>query len=659
MRFYTKTIFFLLFMSVVHASAENYFKDKPGFIEQNLKIAQYDIDTSAVAVVLYEKYDYDLTGTTNVIECKVRKVIRILKKGGVQHGNVDLPLYYSHSHSAKIKKISGTTYNLEGGKVTEQPLDAENIFKGSYEHLKEKKFSMPAVREGSIIDYSYVIEEEFSRNFCNWEIQENIPKLHSEIELLAPYTIEIVMLSQYAPVFTKTEAENEDTISSDAVSKAELIRNIITGKRLIRKNIPAITNEPFVANINNYRERIQFFIKGFISSGGLTERYDTWDKINDFLLKSPKFGKAILGRQPLVSAKTAQLTNGENDELEKAKKIYQYVRDSVTAHGQNHLLIENGPGDVLQNKTGTSSEINMLLVCMLRSADIDCSPVILSTKENGQATDVFPDIDRFNYTVCEARIDGHKYYLDASGKFAPFGLLPENCYNGYARIVDKESAEIAFSPDAAKERFGLTITTTDNSIDNYVLSATCSFGPFSAMRYRQIWNNDSDEIKKYCTALVKQLPFHAHLANYSVQNLTDPGLQLLLSINVTVDWPKDVTTLYFAPYYSYFETNPFKNEVRKYNVELPYAYYVTYSCRLKLPAGYDAEDIMPPLTLNFDNNAQCIDKANYDPVTNTLFVSSTVHMFKAVFTKEEYPGLKEFFDKMFVDQQKNLVIKKL
>ncbi len=655
MRFYTKIICLLLLLHTLQAHARNYFKDKPDFIERNLKRSCYDIDTSAAAVVLYEKYDFDLSGGRNIMTFKVRRVIKILKKSGISNADINVVVYHIRNRYSKISKISGTTYNLDSGVVTTQKLDADNTSSGTYDKIKEKKFSMPSVHEGSIIDYTFEMEIELSRSFGRWDIEAQAPKLYSETELIFPATMKILTLQQRVHEFAEHVDEKVDSLLPDAYIINEASIGRLYDKRYVRRNIKAITKEPYIYNINNFKEQMSFYIDGV--ENGITNDSYSWEKANDILLTSDDYYKAITKKDREVSGRADALTSNLTEDLQKAMKIYAFVRDSVRTNGEKGIQAKKAPGEVLADKAGSEAEVNMLLATMLRSAGITCDPLVLSTRDNGRVSELYPDLNRFNYTICAVIINDKTYYLDASGRYNPFGVLSEKCYNGYARVIAKHGRAAILSPNNAREIASYKIATDNNSDTGYVLSVTCAFGTWSGLHHRQKWNTDSAELKDYISNLFKDIPLSLHLKSYEVQNMKDPDSPLVLVVHASTDWRE---LNYLDPYlYKYFSKNPLINESRQYPVEMPYVYDITCTGELRLPAGYSIEDTLAPSKGNLDYSAIFTNSVKYNRADNILSVSAHFETKKTQFPTEDYPSLKYFFDKLIASQQKTLAIKKL
>ena len=64
---------------------------------------------------------------------------------------------------------------------------------------------------------------------------------------------------------------------------------------------------------------------------------------------------------------------------------------------------------------------------------------MLSTKSHGYTHEIYPILERFNYVICDAKIEDKDYYLDASNSSLSFGQLHWKCYNGHARVINEAS----------------------------------------------------------------------------------------------------------------------------------------------------------------------------------------------------------------------------
>ena len=85
---------------------------------------------------------------------KRQKRIKILDKKAFGLATVQILLYQNKEAEEKVEKLSAVTYNLENGRVTETKLDLKDAYKEKVDkNYSYKKFLLPGVKEGSIIEY--------------------------------------------------------------------------------------------------------------------------------------------------------------------------------------------------------------------------------------------------------------------------------------------------------------------------------------------------------------------------------------------------------------------------------------------------------------------------------------------------------------------------
>ena len=168
---------------------------------EDFKTSVYSIDSNAPAVVIADIGTSSITGNSKgwfSIEFKHFKRIHILKKGAYDLADVEIPLYTDGRNEEQLQNLKAYTYNIENGKVVEVKLDSKSgVFqdKLSKNHLV-KKFTFPAIKEGSIIEYEYTVHSDFIFNLQPWEFQGAYPRLWSEYNVSIPEFLYYVFLSQ-------------------------------------------------------------------------------------------------------------------------------------------------------------------------------------------------------------------------------------------------------------------------------------------------------------------------------------------------------------------------------------------------------------------------------------------------------------------------------
>ena len=651
------TILFCCLLLPNSSFGDKFFEDSDAFFLKYLKQQKFDLDTSASAIVLYEHHSYTLG---NHLIHRVRKIIKIVNKSGIEYSDVMIPLRGAFFGYYRVKRIHGTTYNLDGDKIIKQEIDKENIATEETKLIKETKFSMPSVRAASIIDYSYEVEEEhIPYNFAKWNVQENLPKLYTQTEVFADQALNIIAEDQVVPVFIKIANNTKDADSTLPFAYTYEMYDAINSfsKSWVRRNVHAFETEPFISSESNYRESMQLYVKSihqFVDFGIL----DSWDKINSMMLKD--FSKPLLTSEDIVKAKAKEIAGNDSSDIRIAKRIFKYVRDSISTDESNTIFSDKELSKVLREKSGTGVEVNMLLIAMLRYASLSCSDVILVTKDRGKHSAIKPEFYKYNYNICELRINKQKYYLDANEKFFPFGVLSPDCYNGYSRVIDKkDSGYVMLAPGMLQENGLYMVTTTNNATNDYTLNYKYFFGNNEGARFREEWRKDTSEIRKYILSGFKNVSVSIKLKDYKVKNLNDPNGTLTLDFNMSIVLPEESSVLYFNPYFVQFlPTNPFRQARRKYPIDMPYTRNMTYTCNLQLPKGYMVDEVPRSSVVKIDDSTQYKNIIEYDKENGILKIDSRLRLEQISFDKTDYDILKEFFQKTMESQQINVVMKK-
>ena len=176
-----KKIAFLLLLSPIFLIAQKKKSSKMGQTTlEELKMTVYDKDSTATAVVLYEhanRYPDNINNQKPRTDYYYR--IKILDQSSFNLASIQIYLF----NDEKIKDLKAITYNLEeNGTINKSPLLKKDIFS-----IKEgknwvvKKFTMPNIKVGSIIEYKYSISSPYLK-IDDWYFQSDIPKIRSEFD---------------------------------------------------------------------------------------------------------------------------------------------------------------------------------------------------------------------------------------------------------------------------------------------------------------------------------------------------------------------------------------------------------------------------------------------------------------------------------------------
>src|SRR5690606_15875897 len=127
-----------------------------------------------------------------------------------------------------------------------------------------RKFTLPDVKEGSIIEYQYTVKSDFLFNLQPWAFQGEYPILWSEYTAEIPDFIHYVFLTQgYLTHFIKDRKDGISHFSISVVGSATATErynfssNVAT-HRWVMKDVPVLKEESFTSSLENHISKISF-----------------------------------------------------------------------------------------------------------------------------------------------------------------------------------------------------------------------------------------------------------------------------------------------------------------------------------------------------------------------------------------------------------------
>ncbi len=659
-----------IFLLLTTGHAQDKFPIKFGKITpQDFTITTGSLDTSADAVVVADLGISTFEGNPKgwfTLEFKHSKRIRILKRTGFEAGNITIPLYVSGTNVEKVTGLHATTYTLEGGKVVETKLESKSVFTDKISKYRiDEKFTFPALKEGAILEYSYTQESPFLFNLQPWEFQGEYPCLWSEYQAEIPHFFKYVTLAQGFLPFQvdTTDTRQKNFIMMDLAGNAgrgersPLIDDVVT-HRWVMKNIPAMKEEAFTTTIDNYVSKVEFQLAGYdFPRTPYKDEMGTWGSFTAGLLKSEDFGADLGKNNSWLDDEMKTVVKNATNNLEKAQKIFAYVRDNFTCTSHGSLGLSNPIKTVFKNRNGNEADLNLLLTAMLIHEKIGADPVILSTRAHGFTHPLYPLESRFNYVISRVTLDSSFYYLDASEPWLGFGKLPTRCYNGYARVLnqDQPSADYLSADSMTEGKTTLVLISNDEKgALQGRLQCTPGFEEASSLRQAMKDRGQQEFLKKLQTSYSGE----AVVSNMELDSLKLPDQPLALAYNfkLTPDTSSDL--YYFNPMMAEgLKENPFKAAQRVYPVEMPSAKDETYTLTMDIPAGYVVDELPKSAKVLFNDDEGFFE---YLIVKDDRQVQmrSRIKLKKANFKPEDYGTLRDFYGFVVKKESEQIVFKK-
>ena len=646
----------LLFLLTGFSSSqaqENYNTKNLQVSEEDLHGSTFSNDSTANSFYIFEKgySQFEDEGNYNLITDYSAK-IKILNKEGYDHAKVEIRLHKSKLGYEKIHNLKATTYFLDNGKKKWMKLDASNIYTEKNESYDIVKFTFPSISPGAVLVYSYQKESPFFFNFQTWWFQEDIPKLYSSYETSIPanYLYNIKKIGELKLDVNTSKIKSRCFQPIESATPGDCILSEYT-----MKNIPAFIEEPYLTSKFNFVARIEYELMQVTNLDGMVKNYTkTWRDVDHELKTNRNIGRQ-LNRTSIVKDILPEPLQLKPNNLSKAKDIFDFIKENYSWNGEYKIYNEMNLKDVINDKSGNVSSINILMHNIFEKEGFKVLPVMISTRSNGFPTKLYPVLSEFNYLMVQLEVEGEKYLLDATEKNISFGEIPFRGLNQYARLLDfnNESSWIDIEPSAfsgivVMDSLKVSTDGTSNGISEHI------FKGYHALQARNSLEN------------LRQDEIFNELSNPSsftrsgaiiLKNQKEVSEALHIKYNLNNQIQKINNTIFLNPFsFRFFKRNPFQLESRHYPIDFGYKDAYSYIINIEIPKNFKFEEFPEQKLLRLPESGgtlQFFIRQNND--TN-LDVFCRISFPKAFYSSAYYPYLKDFFDAIIEVQTQSLIV---
>ena len=288
------------------------------------------------------------------------------------------------------------------------PLDNKDVHDSSeysgyefYTDIKEKRFTMPAVEDGCIIEYAYEIKnlkpvlpfDFFTTFFC-----QNFHPMEEDImEVVLPTNIELK--------YKKFNTDLTPQIITEGNKKKYIFTNLKQKEIIPESRMPSIADRSTFAQLSVWT-------------------LNSWDSVSRWYISLVR--EQIKPTTELETF-TRQLIADKKTNEDKINAIFNFVSQKVS-----YVAVLLGPhthkphaaGEIFQKRYGDCKDKTILLMTMLKIAGIESVPVLVPAY--GEYFDeTIPSLESFNHVIAAVPISDNKYFwLDATNETAAFDSPP-------------------------------------------------------------------------------------------------------------------------------------------------------------------------------------------------------------------------------------------
>ncbi len=667
-------LFTFITLTVNYAQGE---KINYGTIEEaDLTMTSYPLDSSAAAVILYDKgstdldYDKGLGEFQYIFERHLR--IKILDKAGLKWADFAFNLYESGRSREKISKFNGTVYTLKDGKVEETSVNSDDLLSERIsENNVQKKIAFPKVQVGSIIELKYSKYSPFYSSLVDWQFQYEIPVRYSEYQIYHPewFTYKTKFKGYDLQYLTALDLPTENSsvtfnrrIEGDATYGAS---SRLDYKRMragwVAKEMPAFVKEAYISTVDNFLVSVDFELAATNLPGANWTSYSkTWEELGSTMMESLYFGKQMTkGKTKFVADEVKSAIAGKTKPIEKISAIYTHLKSKMAWNDYQNTFATSSLKEAYKKGKGNTADINLTLLGMLRHAGFTADPVLLSTKGNGFLNPLFPTLRQFNYVIVRVEVEPGKYMLlDATNKDLPMNLLPTKCINDQGLLVRSEGIKWINLKPTGKYNLTRAFDLSLNEEMEWEGSMKVRCKDYAAYNMRETYVAEDNEAAYI--ASIESDNEGLSIEDSKIEGMNDitKGVKESYKVNFSNQVMDGGDLLYFNPMLTFAsDENPFKLKERTYPVDYPYPQSKVYSIQYTIPEGYVVDEMPEAKQIALpDKGGQFSYSVKIQG--DKIMVLSQFKIHKNLFLPEEYQALKEFYNIIINKHSEQVVLKK-
>ncbi|HMA62655.1 MAG TPA: DUF3857 domain-containing protein [bacterium] len=495
------------------------------------------------------------------------KVIKIFTREGFKYGNIIIP--YGDKHN--VEDISARTISPHG-QVTE--LKKENIFRidkypgnAFYSDKKAVKFALPALEEGCIIEYSYMVFKDIRNYIGRWYFQEQIPTEHSRIRMMIP--------GEWDLQYNANNLEKEPKINqAPAGFKAEYEWELF--------DIHALEGEEYMPAYRNLVKSVEF------APPGIEEWSDVVNWYSEIFERSQTGGKQI-------EEFTKELIQQVDSKQDKMKLIFNWVRDNI-----RYIIIEIDEGNIQPEKAskvfeyryGDCKDMTALLARMYEASNLKIDPVLISTAYNGKIDTSFATPNNFVHVIgYSPEIEGG-VWLDPTAQNCRFGQIPSYLEGMQGLIISRElDQNLKKLPSSShhdnKINYSFSISADTNN--NIVIDGHNIFQGLNAADFRKNYIDlDSLRIQEILEKYLARNFSRAQIKNHKIKNLAPETDSLFLDYILERSTSENNNQFMINPLdlMDFKFRDNFLKQKRTHPIQINYPYSKSLNLDIKIPENF-------------------------------------------------------------------------
>ncbi|MEO0898195.1 MAG: DUF3857 domain-containing protein [Bacteroidota bacterium] len=540
-----------------------------------------------------------------------------------------------------VSKIEARASKLENGKVVINQLDADQFIESEIVKGYQKiLIPLEKVKAGSIIEYRYRKKWKVPLTY-SWDFQLDDPVLSSKLTL--PNGISF-----------------PNDLCFRGINPSTLIRNFYNeGVEIFLDNIPALKEESFVPNVEDYRKTI-FLRRLYIETAN---RYGfmeiTPDGMKNMLHQEGYLCKYLKSKGKLLAKYEDELGEG-SPSGEFMKKCLNFVHDHVTWNGEYAPVSRDQFSllELAEKPSINSAEKNLILIDLLRSAGFEAYPLLTSTLDYGRAMPRLSRLYQFNHLIAYVRKGGTEYFLDATSSLPTIEMVPLNIIGqeGWLLMDVQNRWKQVYKDISSRNQVEFVFQLHENG--TLEGKGTEIWVGYEARRMQERFKEDPKRFKEAFrnpddNVIVKE-------ADWSLMDSKSVFLSFQYAFESQGMAQQMGNLLIIDPFLPWKLTeNPFESEDRQLPFDFQFPSAQAFNFELEIPKGYVVESLPKSSKITIqDKSMVFIQSIEVKEEGRKLKIISAISRNQYWYRADKKDDLKIIFDEMRIRQSEPIILKK-
>jgi hypothetical protein len=608
--------------------------------ELKMKQCAFETDAGAARLIDEQKILFEQFFTTRITtEKRVR--IKIFNEKGYENATIHIP-YFGTKQKTKIRDLTGAVYNLDSsGNIITTKIDEKDFYKEKVTgDIHFINFTFPNVKSGCIIEYSYKKIENDISIIDTWIPQDDIPTVYAVTVINASPDLQIKEKIFGIDSLVNKMKSNESASNSRKKKVYEI------------DNLPSFHAEPFMSCEKDNLLKVLFNVnpENILVTQNMATTNFNWEYFGYFLMRHSLFGgqfdKELPDSKPIVAAAKQIFPVSRRIQF-----LYDTVQKIIYTKTQQIFYAE----DIVEawnNKTANSTELNIILLDLLRKSDVTCYPILISTRQHGKINMDFPSLGQLDGMDILAEDSTKSYFIDAYSKHQSVLIPPLNVLNRDGILLEGNGIKwVPITNEKPLIRRNISILAslnTDGSLTGTAVSNYYDHAKFLL---------DSSGKKNENYFFVQRSPDLKIISKNFDAGISEND-PITEQLEFTYE-PEITNDFYFInPQFFFFDKkNPFVQKTRNTDIDFVCNQVLNFTFRFKIPPSFQIEQLPQNIIVRAPDSSFYLKRTFYTDSTEIL-LKQTFEIKKATFERDQYPALKDFFTRVFSLTDEQIVLKK-